>query len=129
MEMDGNGEGIDVVTVGQRLRERNQFDAVGGQEFLDRVQDSVPGHRTLITTSNILHGKFRLRAFAHATREAKDVFGRASQIRHHLSSEKYARTIDTLAGIGAAQGELEKVRVNFDPANPPPPLRAHLQHW
>ncbi len=60
-EMYDRKEAIDVITLQQRLRDRNQLEAVGGLSYLASVMDAVPSAANLEYYLEIVREKYLLR--------------------------------------------------------------------
>jgi len=61
VEMYDHKEAIDPVTVQQRLKDRNQLEAVGGLSYLSSLQDAVPSAANLTYYADIVREKHLLR--------------------------------------------------------------------
>jgi len=61
VEMYDHKEAIDLVTVQQRLKDRNQLDGVGGLSYLSSLQDAVPSAANLTYYTDIVREKHLLR--------------------------------------------------------------------
>ena len=61
VEMYDHKEAIDLVTVQQRLKDRNQLESVGGLSYLSSLQDAVPSAANLTYYADILREKHLLR--------------------------------------------------------------------
>lgn len=66
------GRPVDLLTVGDRLRDLKQLDAVGGQAFLEGLVDSTPTAAHAEYYVDIVRQKFILRAILDRAREAMD---------------------------------------------------------
>lgn len=66
LEMHAKRTPIDLVTVAQRLKDRNQVEGVGGLAYLSGLMDAVPSAANLGYYLEIVGEKFRLRAGAQA---------------------------------------------------------------
>jgi replicative DNA helicase len=56
-----NSEPIDLLTVSQKLKERNQLDQVGGRTYLTQILESVPSSANIRFYAEIVEKKHRLR--------------------------------------------------------------------
>jgi replicative DNA helicase len=70
LEMYDKQEAMDVITIQQRLRDRNLLDQLGGWEFLGKVQESVPSAANLPVYLEEVLKKFLLREMVAACTEA-----------------------------------------------------------
>lgn len=61
VEMYDKKEAIDLITVQQRLKDRQQLDAIGGIPYLASLADAVPSAANLEYYQNIIKEKFLLR--------------------------------------------------------------------
>ena len=61
VEMDERREAIDVLTVRQRLKDKNQLEAIGGDSFLNDLQNSVPSAANWSFYADIVREKHLLR--------------------------------------------------------------------
>jgi replicative DNA helicase len=61
VEMYDHKEAIDLLTVQQRLKDRNQLEAVGGLAFLSALPDAVPSAANLTYYTDIVREKHLLR--------------------------------------------------------------------
>ncbi|PYJ96924.1 MAG: replicative DNA helicase [Verrucomicrobia bacterium] len=61
VEMYDHKEAIDLVTVQQRLKDRNQLEGVGGLSYLSSLQDAVPSAANLTYYADIVREKHLLR--------------------------------------------------------------------
>jgi replicative DNA helicase len=66
VEMYDAKEPIDSITVQQRLRDRQQLDAIGGVAYLSALPDSVPSPANIGFYLNVLREKFILRRMIQA---------------------------------------------------------------
>src|SRR5258705_8093796 len=73
-EMFDKREGIDLVTVNERLRDKNLLEQIGGPFVLAGLADTVPSAANLEYYLNIVQEKFLLRKMI---RVCTDVVGRA----------------------------------------------------
>lgn len=62
-------EPIDVITVQQKLKDKNQLNAVGGIEYLSQLPDTVPSAANLDHYTKIVFEKFRLRTIIQGCTE------------------------------------------------------------
>jgi replicative DNA helicase len=69
VEMQNDGEGIDVITLQQRLKNKKQLDAVGGIAYLSSLADAVPSPANLSYYLNILLDKHILRKIIRVSSE------------------------------------------------------------
>ena len=60
VEMYDHKEAIDLVTVQQRLKDRNQLESVGGLSYLSSLQDAVPSAANLTYYADIVREKHLL---------------------------------------------------------------------
>jgi replicative DNA helicase len=72
-EMYDRREPIDVITLQQRLADRQQLEAIGGIAYLNALQDGVPSAANLTYYLDIVQEKFLLRKMIHT---CTDVIGR-----------------------------------------------------
>ncbi len=72
-EMYDAGDAIDIITVHQRLKDRQLLDQVGGIPYLNALQDSVPSAANLEYYLDIVEEKALLRKMIHT---CTDVVGR-----------------------------------------------------
>ena len=61
VEMYDRKEGIDMITVQQRLRDKQQLDGVGGLAYLAALPDAVPSAANLAYYADIVRAKYILR--------------------------------------------------------------------
>src|SRR5436309_1139470 len=70
VEMYDQREPIDLLTVHQRLKDRNQLEAVGGLAYLSSLPDAVPSAAHLSWYGDIVLGKHLLRRMIQTCTEA-----------------------------------------------------------
>src|SRR3954470_7312205 len=68
-EMYDKKEGIDLITFGQRLKDRQQLEAVGGLVYLSSLPDAVPSAANLSYYVEIVREKYILRRMIQACTE------------------------------------------------------------
>ena len=73
LEMYDKKEGIDIITFGQKLKDRQQLEAVGGLVYLSSLPDAVPSAANLGYYVEIVREKYILRRMIQA---CTDVVGR-----------------------------------------------------
>src|SRR5438093_8831893 len=73
VEMYDHREAIDLLTVQQRLKDRNQLEAVGGLSYLSSLPDAVPSSANLSYYADIVREKHLLRRMIQT---CTDVVGR-----------------------------------------------------
>jgi replicative DNA helicase len=73
VEMYDKREGIDLITLQQRLKDRQQLEGVGGLAYLSSLPDAVPSAANLDYYVGILREKYLLRRMIHT---CTDVVGR-----------------------------------------------------
>ncbi len=73
-EMFDKREAIDLITLSERLRDRNLLEQIGGPSYLSNLADTVPSAANLEYYLNIVQEKFLLRKMI---RVCTDVVGRA----------------------------------------------------
>lgn len=107
-------ESIDLVTIQNKMKQRNEFDAIGGLAFLARLADESPVSANLESYVKIVKDCSLLRALLESSRDiqksvfsrvdesAEDLLFRAQQLLIKLS-ERYERGIG-LNPIGEAAG-------------------------
>src|SRR4051812_46836998 len=66
VEMYDKKEGIDLITFGQRLKDRQQLEAVGGLAYLSSLPDAVPSAANLSYYVEIVREKYILRRMIQA---------------------------------------------------------------
>jgi replicative DNA helicase len=69
LEMYEAKAGIDLITLQQRLKDRNQLEAVGGLEYLASLPDKVPSSANLKYYADIVWDKFFLRRIIRTCNE------------------------------------------------------------
>src|SRR5438552_3292110 len=74
VEMYAQQEAIDLLTVQQRLKDRNQLEAVGGLAYLSSLPDAVPSAANLSYYADIVREKYLLRRMIQT---CTNVVGRA----------------------------------------------------
>lgn len=72
LDLHEKGSPVDLLTVGQRLRELNKLDYVGGLSFVEGLIDSTPTAAALEHYADIVAEKYRLRAIIDAARAAAE---------------------------------------------------------
>lgn len=96
--MQGNEEGIDVVTVAQRLRDHNHLEGAGGYEYLNRLPEQVPSAANLPTYVELVWEKYLARlllqtnaAVSAAVMEgngiSEELLGRMGRMREEFDAE------------------------------------------
>lgn len=70
VEMSDAGIAIDVITVMQRLKDKNLLDQVGGITFLSALPDAVPSAANLSVYLEFVQEKYLLRTMVHACTDA-----------------------------------------------------------
>ena len=73
VEMYDQREPIDVITVQQRLKDRQLLDQIGGIPYLNALQDAVPSAANVTYYAEIVQEKYLLRKLIHA---CSDVVGK-----------------------------------------------------
>jgi len=73
VEMYDHREAIDIITLQQRLADRQQLEQIGGIPYLNGLQDGVPSAANLSYYLDIIQEKFLLRKMIHT---CTDVIGR-----------------------------------------------------
>ncbi len=66
LELSGKGEPIDMLSVSQRLSEKNMLDAIGGMNYLTELTNAVPASTNIRHYADIVHKKFILRSIIEA---------------------------------------------------------------
>lgn len=66
VEMYDQREAIDVLTLHQRLKDRQLLDQIGGIPYLNTLQDSVPSAANVTYYADIVQEKYLLRKMIHA---------------------------------------------------------------
>lgn len=72
MAMHDSGQPIDIITVGQRLKDSGQIHGIGGISYLSGLMDSVPSSANLSYYSGIIREKHLLRRVISACGEASE---------------------------------------------------------
>jgi len=72
LDMLQEGRPIDVLTVGDRLRDRKRLDMVGGRDYLDRLVDSTPTAAHADYYIDVVAQKYILRCIIDRARQAID---------------------------------------------------------
>ena len=95
VEMYDRKEAIDLITVQQRLQDRNQLEAVGGLTYLSSLMDAVPSAANLTYYLDIVREKHLLRRMIQT---CSDVVGR---VFHALGlSRTSGKSSGRVVGIG-----------------------------
>jgi len=84
VDMYDNRQGIDIITLQQRLKDKQLLEQIGGIPYLNLVQDSVPSAANLTYYLDIVLEKYLLRKMIHT---CTDVVGRVYE---------YEGEVDTL---------------------------------
>lgn len=71
LEMQEAQRGIDVITLAQLLKDRNELDQVGGAAYLGQLQDTTPSAAMLPEYAGIVAEKWRLRKMVAALANAQ----------------------------------------------------------
>ncbi|MBU0676775.1 MAG: replicative DNA helicase [Verrucomicrobia bacterium] len=79
VEMSQSGQAVDLLTVGERLRDAGQLDSVGGMTNLENLVDETPTAANAEHYIDIVHQKFVLREIIEKAREAIDECYEAEQ--------------------------------------------------
>ena len=69
VEMYDQREPIDVITVQQRLKDRQLLEQIGGIPYLNALQDAVPSAANVMYWADIVHEKYLLRKLVHTCSE------------------------------------------------------------
>jgi replicative DNA helicase len=83
LEMWERREPIDEITVGQRLRDRQQLDAIGGYAYLATIINAVPSAANLKYYADIIGEKYLLR---HLIQTCTGFIGRAYEEQDNVAS-------------------------------------------
>lgn len=111
IEMYDRREPIDTITVGQRLRDRQQLEAIGGGAYLSSLPDSVPSAANVGYYINVVREKFILRrllqAAAAITASVYEHEGEVDSLLDHVERDILAiNQIRTGAHAGADMKQL-----------------------
>ncbi len=79
VDLHDNGRPVDLLTVGQRMRDLNILDGLGGMPFLEGLMDATPTSAALDYYIDIVRQKYILRRVIDASREAVDACYRAEE--------------------------------------------------
>lgn len=66
LELSSRGEPIDMLSVSQKLSERNQLDSIGGMNYLTELTNSVPASTNIRHYADIVYKKYILRSIIEA---------------------------------------------------------------
>jgi replicative DNA helicase len=107
---ENRGEGVDGLLVRGELEKRNQMEAIGGPEYLQRVLDTVPSSANVEYYASIVREKMLLReTIAAATEilnEAYDETGDASEKLDEAERKIFAVTDKRVTGSAVALKDL-----------------------
>jgi replicative DNA helicase len=70
MELDSRGEPIDMVTVSELLKSKDQLDAVGGTTYLLELVEAMPSTANIEHYARVVHDKYLLRKVINVGLEA-----------------------------------------------------------
>ncbi len=87
LHMLGNGQAIDVLTLGANLRTQERLDSVGGDGYLDQLIDSTPTAAHAEYYIDIVRQKYLLRAVINTARDAENACYSGEQSADSLLSE------------------------------------------
>jgi replicative DNA helicase len=73
LELFSNSEGIDLVTVAERLEEKDQLSDVGGRSFLTEIVNSVPSAANIQHYAEIVRKKYMMRQLIEAANEINQI--------------------------------------------------------
>lgn len=103
VELFGKGEPIDILSVSNRLREKNILEAAGGNAYLTELMNSIatPAHAS--SYANTVHRKRILRELIGASYDIAELgYNETDDINHILDSAE--KRIFTIAQKGLTQG-------------------------
>lgn len=117
VEMYDKKEAIDVISVHQRLKDRNQIDSVGGINYLSSLPDMTPSAANVSVYSNIVLQKYILRRMlSHCTESINTIYGHAGELEpliHQFESEALAISDSIFKDTTSDVKELVKNRLTF----------------
>ncbi|MCH7622601.1 MAG: replicative DNA helicase, partial [Nitrospinae bacterium] len=114
-------ESIDVLTIGEKLRKKSEYDAVGGIDYLDFLEGYVPTATAVIHHAKIVREKKILRDLIETatdivttsygdTEDVEIILDRAEQAIFQISERKTKRNFFDLDGINRVNlGYIEKL--------------------
>jgi len=102
LAMHENGVRIDITLLVERLKQRGDFETIGGALYLAEIAQAVPTAANAVYYGNIVRDKATLRSLIHASTEIlRDAFDQSLDAREMLSAaeEKVFRILED-KGIG-----------------------------
>jgi replicative DNA helicase len=115
-EMFDKREGIDVITVQQRLKDRQLLEQVGGIAYLATLPDTVPSPANLIYYLNIVQEKFLLRQMIRVCTEVVsrvyDYEGEVDQLMDEVERDILRISEDRVQSQTNTMKELVKRAIN-----------------
>lgn len=106
LEMDRSGESIDLITLPQRLRDRDQLDSVGGISYISKLCDSVHSSANLPYYLDIVGEKLIERRLLSACHEAASRIREGAQIAAITADLELA--LSTVHASSNARGDFFK---------------------
>ncbi|WP_170008560.1 replicative DNA helicase [Bacillus fonticola] len=105
MRLNEQGEAIDLITVTEELRAREELDEVGGIAYLSELAGSVPTAANVVYYARIVEEKALLRRLIRtATTIAQDGYSREDEVNELLSeAEKRIMEVAQRSNAGAFQ--------------------------
>lgn len=100
LEMHRAGEGIDLITLQQRLKNVGHLDEIGGLAYLSSLPDTVPSAANLTYYLDIVLEKYGLRRILHTCGAVSLGVYKATDFKAFIASVErdFARAIDPLGG-------------------------------
>jgi len=83
-DMNARGEAIDMLTLGERLKQAARLDSIGGSVFLDRLIDSTPTAAHAEYYIDIVRQKYLLRMIIDTARRAESECFTSEESADHL---------------------------------------------
>jgi replicative DNA helicase len=84
MDLHNRGRPVDLLTVGQRLRELGKLDSVGGQPFIEGLLDATPTSAAIEYFLDVVRQKHMLRRIIDASRDAIESCYRAEDTADYI---------------------------------------------
>ncbi len=115
-EMYDKREGIDVITVQQRLKDRQLLEQVGGTAYLAALPDTVPSAANLVYYLNIVQEKFLLRSMIRVCTEVVsrvyDYEGEVDELMDEVERDILRISEDRVQSQTSTMKELVKRAIN-----------------
>jgi len=111
LELYSKNEPIDLLTMGNRLEEKNQVEGIGGRGYLAALTNAVPTSSNVVHYANIIHRKATRRrllgsaqeisrlAYQEETEDIEQVLDQAQQQLFGVSQTYFKQTFTPIRGV------------------------------